>query len=154
MLAFVQLFTFVFPSANLNLQTNTQPTKASMEFQTQLFNRFIVFVILSLHFECFFKVKGHCPITLKHRVLLPKFRLRRLTNVDWLGCILACSDEPRCFSYNFCIREKEDSGVCDLNGCWVEENENPGQHSLYVYTSGCVFQQLPKKLEVGRYLTY
>ncbi|XP_031555329.1 uncharacterized protein LOC116292205 [Actinia tenebrosa] len=120
-----------------------------MEFQKQLINRCIVFMILSLHFDCSFKVIGHCPATVKHRILLPKFQLRRLIDTDWLGCIVACDNEPSCFSYNFCFREIEDLGICDLNRCWVEENKHYGKDSLLVYASGCVFQQLPKKISQG-----
>ena len=60
---------------------------------------------------------------------------------DWLNCIQACHDEPRCISYNY-QRSAGANGLCELNDCGVEERDGD---KLLIYSPGFVFQQIRER---------
>ncbi|KAL9978996.1 hypothetical protein ACROYT_G016585 [Oculina patagonica] len=65
---------------------------------------------------------------------------RQLFAKDWLNCIQACHDEPRCISYNYEKKLAGANGLCELNDCGVEDLCDCDK-SL-IYTVGSVFQQI------------
>lgn len=61
---------------------------------------------------------------------------------EWLSCIQACYDDPRCTSYNYGI-SAADNGLCELNDCgfqdWCERDTK-----YLIYFPNFVFQEIRK----------
>jgi len=58
---------------------------------------------------------------------------------DWLNCIRACHDEPRCISYNY-DKSAGENGLCELSDCGLDDLCN--KDKSLVYSMGFVFQQI------------
>ena len=59
------------------------------------------------------------PVTRNNLVLAG--RVYQVLHVgEWLSCIQACYDDPRCTSYNYGI-SAADNGLCELNDCGFQD---------------------------------
>ena len=93
--------------------------------------------------------KAFAPYTVKDHTLVSN-TYTAIISKDWLGCVLACSQDPVCLSYNYQY-EKEYSGLCELNGCGMDRKTAVDGKAL-MFTRGHLFQQL-KPLMVSLTLT-
>ena len=72
--------------------------------------------------------------TYKHRYL-PGHVKRIIFNVDWLGCLQACHDEPKCISYNYCKENKS----CEINYNGIKDH---CEDKVTVISRGWIFHQI------------
>ena len=79
-----------------------------------------------------------------HNHILVGHVFRVIPKTDWLSCLLACQDEPRCVSYNF---QKVSFGkeACQLSEYGVQEC---CEGESLIFAEDCVFHQL-KSFQVG-----
>ena len=72
----------------------------------------------------------------------------RIYNVDWLGCIEACSRSENCASYNYKWRlsAEDDGNVCEL----IDDSGVYGEcdTSSLTYAAGFTFQKIKERIEV------
>ena len=80
-----------------------------------------------------------------HNHILVGHVFRVIPATDWLSCLLACQDEPRCVSYNF---QKVSFGkeACQLSEYGVQEC---CEGEYLIFAEDCVFHQL-KSFQVGK----
>ena len=78
------------------------------------------------------------PVTENNRVLVGHV-FQQLHTRDWLNCIQACHDEPRCISYNY-ERSAGANGLCELNNGGVEDL--CGRDKSLIHSVRFVFQQI------------
>lgn len=76
-----------------------------------------------------------------HNRVLAGHSFKELYATNWLNCIQACYDEPKCISYNY-QRSGAENGVCELNDSGVENLCD--RDEVLIYSSGFVFQQIRK----------
>ena len=81
------------------------------------------------------------PVTRNNLVLAGRV-YQMLYVGEWLSCIQACYDDPRCTSYNYGI-SAADNGLCELNDCgfqdWCERDTK-----YLIYFPNFVFQEIRK----------
>lgn len=81
------------------------------------------------------------PVTRNNLVLAGRV-YQMLYVGEWLSCIQACYDDPRCTSYNYGI-SAADNGLCELNDCgfqdWCEIDTK-----YLIYFPNFVFQEIRK----------
>ena len=82
-----------------------------------------------------------------HNRVLAGHSFKELYTTNWLNCIQACYDEPKCISYNY-QRSGAENGVCELNDSGVENLCD--RDEVLIYSSGFVFQQI-RKIKVSIY---
>lgn len=78
------------------------------------------------------------PVTVPSHMLVGNI-YRSIQDSEWLSCIQACHDDPKCISYNF-RRSTDGFGVCEMIDCGLEDLCNKGNHLMF--SSGAMFQQL------------
>ena len=61
--------------------------------------------------------------------------LRILLDVDWVGCLQMCHDEPKCISYNY----HKDRKICKINS--DGEREGCGTEKTIV-SAGWIYHQM------------
>jgi len=102
-----------------------------------MFKNFI-YLSLLLQFSKHPNILAFQPITENNHLLVGHV-FHEFYAGDWLNCIQACHDEPRCVSYNY-QRSPGGNGLCELNMCGVERLCH--RHSSLIYVMGFVFQQI------------
>ena len=60
---------------------------------------------------------------------------KTISNVDWIGCLQACHDEPRCTSYNY-FKENE---TCEINSNGIKDQ---CETKSMIFSKGWIFHQL------------
>jgi len=76
---------------------------------------------------------------------LPGHVEKTVSNVDWLGCLQACHNEPQCISYNYWKENK----TCEINSNGIQEQCESGKPTIF--SRGWIFHQIrpaPEKLIV------
>lgn len=70
---------------------------------------------------------------------------QKIYDVDWLGCLEACSRSKKCVSYNYkwCLDVQDEVNVCEL----IDDHGECDTSSL-VYMTGCTFHQIRENSKV------
>lgn len=79
--------------------------------------------------------------------------LQTMYGLDWLSCLVACSHNGRCFSYNYkgTTEREEGNSICqlfdslDFDECNSEETSN-----FLVYAPGFIFHQIQANVKVRK----
>ena len=73
-------------------------------------------------------------VTLKE-YYLPGHVQKTIFDVDWMGCLQACHDEPTCISYNYRRRKK----TCEINSDGLKDECD---NKRTVFSKGWTFHQI------------
>lgn len=90
---------------------------------------------LAALFLPFFLTIALCDLSTFNERYLPGHVLVTIFYKDWLGCLQACNNEPRCISYNYFKENK----TCEINSNGIKDQ---CASKWTVYSRGWIFHQI------------
>lgn len=123
--------------SNIHLALRRQHTH-QVQISTMNLSLLFFFLLFSIHVNCF-----GLRVTRNHA--FSGVISQTIYDVDWLGCLEACSRSEKCVSYNYkCLLDAQDEvGVCEL----IADSGECDTGSL-VYLTGFIFHQIRENNKV------